>query len=62
MSDKDQLLLQYAKQYPNDENPYSIESQTGVEYINNFLKKRNGRRVKIVFKPGMMDGEILKYA
>tara|TARA_R110002020_G_scaffold186872_2_gene384975 strand:- start:683 stop:892 length:210 start_codon:yes stop_codon:yes gene_type:complete len=55
------LQKEYFKDYPNDPDPYGMELTLGLNYINNFLEKRNGRRIVVVSLPGRMDGETLKY-
>tara|TARA_R110001632_G_scaffold229575_1_gene365849 strand:- start:367 stop:552 length:186 start_codon:yes stop_codon:yes gene_type:complete len=54
------LLIDYSDQYPEDENPMAYNFIFGEDEIKEFLEKRNGRRIGIVFKnKSDDDGELV---
>ena len=51
----------YLEEYPNEPNPYNLELTFGVDFINDFIAGRNGRKIVVEFVPGRFDSERLVY-
>lgn len=56
-----ELLLEYTKQYPEDESPMAYNFIFGEDVIMDFLKNREGRRIGIFFKDSSDDRAELIY-
>tara|TARA_B100000768_G_C11251293_1_gene364218 strand:+ start:1033 stop:1230 length:198 start_codon:yes stop_codon:yes gene_type:complete len=54
--------LNYLKQYPNEENPFNWVYQVNYLIIADFMEKRNGRKILLKIKTGVLDGGELYYA
>tara|TARA_R100001440_G_scaffold36558_3_gene55673 strand:+ start:3195 stop:3389 length:195 start_codon:yes stop_codon:yes gene_type:complete len=57
----EKLLIDYNKQYPKDESPMSFLAMFGIVEIHEFLKKRDGKRIGVIYKNASDDGAELVY-
>ena len=53
--------LNYLEQYPNEENPFNWVYQVNFLIIAEFMEKRNGRKILLKIKTGVLDGGTLIY-
>ena len=57
----EKLLIDYNNQYPEEESPIAFLAMFGIVEIHDFLKKRDGKKIGVIYKNDSDDGAELVY-